>query len=966
MTCPDVVDLERYHSDEFAPDDAERIRRHLEECPNCREHLAHIEANNAIAGDLRRVARASAPPHPPAPMATLTQGQTVGEYRVVREISRTVTSVVLEAVHPGIGQRVALKVLADWAVSDPRRRQRFEREVAMQAQLLHPNIVPVYDSGLASGQYFLVTPYLEAIAADEYVDHHAPPLRERVRLLRDIAHAIAFAHRRGVLHRDVKPSNVLVDGDGTPYVLDFGLGKLLREGADDGLPTLTIEPGMIMGTPAFMSPEQAEGRNADVDVRSDIYAVGVLAYRLLTGRMPYPPDGGLAQILQHVVATTPPPPSRHRREIDRDLDRLVLRALTKEPEQRYQSAGEMAEDLDRYLEGRPLRARDPSLWYLLRCASRRHARGLAVAGLVLVAAVGAVSWSLVRAADRLEAAELSFHADLELESLRYYDHDRRLELIEDTLRQVERAIQLDPGRPDVYMLRGRLRAAKIPYLAPSLRVQALREVVDDFEQTHTMLLPDGAPQALWEAVRVLNENFFFGARSTTRLEFTETPKDAFKAFNDRRGQLLETLMEGPDERFAALARKLVGAHSVRRSAGEPVGLGEGFAPALVHLLNAANATRPNGDPSAGADHRGDLDTAEGHVRRALEVDPENPDAWRMAATIARLAGKPDEAVEHAWTARELFPESYEVLRELAFSLEDAGDLAGAVTVLRDLVRMFPDESQAHNYLARAYVRCRDFAAAEDAAWDAIDRNAENSFAWSNLHLSLWKADRFEEAEALHRQRRTEADALQYGVEMNQAEAYYAQGRYQEALEIYEYIRGRMLQMTGYEMSQLWSLNHALTLKALGRHEEAHSALVARGEDKHAFVCASVLCEFIASEVPAMRDAAGAQAAASSIEDFHYRDPFVEAMLALAALREGGTDDVTGDLRASRGVEGDLWAQVVLALDGDTGALDRALELAGDEPQDPRLVGLFAEAAEALGRSERLRAAAHAPLCELPL
>jgi tetratricopeptide (TPR) repeat protein/predicted Ser/Thr protein kinase len=290
-------------------------------------------------------------------------------WRVLREVGRGGMGVVYEAEDLHLHRRVALKVLHGTA---PELRARFLREAAAAARLAHPNIAAVYDASAdAIAMQFVDGQPIAAAPRDA---------RRCVRLVRDAARAVHYAHGMGLVHRDLKPGNLLVEGD-TVFVVDFGLAK------DRHLDASHSVTGGILGTPSFMAPEQAQGRTGAIDARTDVYGLGATLYACLAGRPPFEePD--LPALLRAVVEREP-----RKTGVDADLDVVLQKALRKEPEQRYATAAALADDLDRWLEGRPVLARTPSLGYRLRkFAMRRRGllRATGAAALVAALATGAV------------------------------------------------------------------------------------------------------------------------------------------------------------------------------------------------------------------------------------------------------------------------------------------------------------------------------------------------------------------------------------------------------------------------------------------------------------------------------------------------------------------------------------------------------------------------------------------------
>jgi tetratricopeptide (TPR) repeat protein len=311
-------------------------------------------------------------------------------YGSLIEIARGGQGVVYRAVQLSTRRPVALKVLRDIAPTDAERR-RFEREIDLAASLRHPNIVGIYDSGVTQdGRPYLVMEFVEGRAIDEHLRERpgtggAPSPEQAVRLLAQVCDAVGHAHQRGVIHRDLKPSNIRVDMDGHPRVLDFGLARATGESSL----TFSIS-GHFMGSLPWASPEQAEGRTRDVDVRSDVYALGVVLYQLLTGSFPYDVGGSMRVALESIVSAEPASPRAKRPDIDDELETILLKCLAKEPDRRYQSAAELGRDLRRYLAGEPIEAKRDSAWYTVRKRLVRYRLATAAASAVAVVALGAL------------------------------------------------------------------------------------------------------------------------------------------------------------------------------------------------------------------------------------------------------------------------------------------------------------------------------------------------------------------------------------------------------------------------------------------------------------------------------------------------------------------------------------------------------------------------------------------------
>ncbi len=265
-----------------------------------------------------------------------------GRYRIVRKLGTGGMANVYLAEDEVLGRRVAIKILDDRHAGDDQFVERFRREAKNAASLSHPNIVSIYDRGEAEGTYYIAMEYLDGRSLKELIVARGPaPIDLAVDYARQILGALRFAHRHGIVHRDIKPHNVLVDGEGRLKVTDFGIA---RAGASSQM----TEAGSIIGTAQYLSPEQAKG--APVEQSSDLYSVGVVLYELLTGTVPFNGDTPVEIAMKH-LSVVPDPPSARRAEIPRDLDLVVMRALAKDTAERYHSAEEMDADLRRINRG---------------------------------------------------------------------------------------------------------------------------------------------------------------------------------------------------------------------------------------------------------------------------------------------------------------------------------------------------------------------------------------------------------------------------------------------------------------------------------------------------------------------------------------------------------------------------------------------------------------------------------------
>ena len=277
-----------------------------------------------------------------------------GNYELLDEIARGGMGVVYRARQRNLNRIVALKMIKSGELAGNDEVQRFHAEAEAAAQLDHPGIVPIYEVGEFNGQHFFSMALVDGEGLDAKLKGGPLPSKEAARLLAKIAEAVQFAHDKGIVHRDLKPANVLIDAGGQPKVTDFGLAKNIA--ADSGMTTA----GQVMGTPSYMPPEQAEGTLSDIGSTSDIYSLGATLYYLLTGRPPFQAATPI-ETLRQVIQTEPVPPRRLNPDIPRDLETITLKCLRKEQRSRYATAQELADDLNRWLQNKPIVARRVSV-----------------------------------------------------------------------------------------------------------------------------------------------------------------------------------------------------------------------------------------------------------------------------------------------------------------------------------------------------------------------------------------------------------------------------------------------------------------------------------------------------------------------------------------------------------------------------------------------------------------------------
>ncbi|MCG3131648.1 MAG: Serine/threonine-protein kinase PknD [Phycisphaerae bacterium] len=321
-------------------------------------------------------------------------------YQIIREIHRGGQGVVYHGVQFSTGRDVAIKVLHG-ASPGAAASDRLRREIDILRDLNHPGVVPILDAAVVGGRLCLVMPFVSGRPVDEYARDAALPLRELLSFFARICDAVQAVHLRGVMHRDLKPGNILVDDEGSPHVLDFGLARFSSFAE---APADLTRTGQFVGSLPYASPEQAEGRR-DVDLRTDVYSLGVMLYQLLTGGLPHDASGSMREVLDRLASHAPVAPRVLQPDLDDDVSVIVLKCLAYEPQRRYQSAGELAEDLRRFLSGRPIQARPDSFGYVARRFIGRHRAVVSLTAVLLLVGLAGAAGLVQLQSSRRQAQE---------------------------------------------------------------------------------------------------------------------------------------------------------------------------------------------------------------------------------------------------------------------------------------------------------------------------------------------------------------------------------------------------------------------------------------------------------------------------------------------------------------------------------------------------------------------------------
>ncbi|MBI4717258.1 MAG: serine/threonine protein kinase [Planctomycetes bacterium] len=710
--CPEIIEIEQYATAALPEQRGAELRHHLEACAECRDRLAEVEENLRVAEPVGAWLRRRA-----GSAASAGVAGNVGNYRIVRQIGCGGMGVVYEAHQAQPERRVALKVLHGTAAGDERMERLFRREIRALGRLTHPGIAAIHDAGYtAEGRPYFA---MELVAGDpllEYADRHGLSLELRLRLFIRVGDAVSYAHQRGVIHRDLKPSNILVTAEGIPKVLDFGLARVLEAESDDSPPSVLTEPGRVSGTVPYMSPEQVRGESGDLDVRSDLYSLGVILYQLLTGALPYPVDPHRLTQAARVICEQPPAsPAALVPALRGDIETIVLKTLEKEPAARYAAVSALTEDIRRVLDHEPILARPPSLRYQLRKLVRRHRLPFAFAAVVLllVLAFGVVAGTLAVRLGRERSAALAAR-DRETDARRAADEQRDAaasvtEFLQDLLAAADPSVY--PSRPDV----------------------TLREVLD------------GAARRISEGA--------LANRPSVVVTLETTVGNAYRAMGQY--EAAQTHLD----RALALGREQFGA--------------SGHASLVQAMNKSARLLEERGRyPEAESAFREALD-----MQRRL-VNGDHADVAKLLNNLGLLVHRQGRSAEGERLLREalamrrrLTPSDHASvatnLNNLALVLHAAGDLAGAEEMFRESLEMdrrlrhgdHPNLASTMSNLATVLTDRGRTREAEPLLREAVDmkrrllgeEHADVAIAINNLAANLKQQQRLEECESLYRQ-----------------------------------------------------------------------------------------------------------------------------------------------------------------------------------------------------------------------
>jgi tRNA A-37 threonylcarbamoyl transferase component Bud32/tetratricopeptide (TPR) repeat protein len=410
-------------------------------CRQCRQQFTAVPVS----------ANATVPPAEASPAP-----QSIGRFQVRAELGSGAFGTVYRAYDPQLDREVALKVPRAGTLNTPKRVSRFLREGRTAARLFHPHIVPVYDAGQDGSHFYIASAFIEGRTLADAVGEGAFDFRRAAEVAHDLAVALAYAHGEGVVHRDVKPANVMLDGAGRPHLMDFGLAR--RQEGDEKL----TQDGAVMGTPAYMAPEQAAAEGTEAGPACDQYSLGVLLYELLTDAVPF--AGPVDMVLYHAAHSEPRPPRALRPDVPPDLQTICLKAMAKRPADRYADCRAMADDLRRWQEGEPIKSRRPGLVERAARWCRREpalTAAVAAAALCLLAVAGtATAMARHDAAARRNSEQLQQQAEGLAARLQTANDDLR--------RESEQRVEAEVARRRVEWEKGQTVEAFEKYVAAML------------------------------------------------------------------------------------------------------------------------------------------------------------------------------------------------------------------------------------------------------------------------------------------------------------------------------------------------------------------------------------------------------------------------------------------------------------------------------------------------------------------
>ncbi len=804
----------------MSPDRELRMAEVLEHCladlragspPDRRRLLAeHADLAEELDGALEAlgfVERGAAGASRAGPEPSAPEVRELGDFRILKEIGRGGMGVVYEAEQLSLGRRVALKVLPFAAVLDSTQLQRFKNEAQAAAHLHHTNIVPVYSIGCERGVHYYAMPFIEgqtvaALVRDLRALRTGPPAPPSsgaaIRAItkgqttgspaycRSVAElgvqatlALDHAHQQGVIHRDIKPANLIMDVSGSVWITDFGLASF-RSAAGPGL-TLT---GDLLGTVRYMSPEQALAKRVPVDHRTDVYSLGLTLYELLTLEPAFPGDNP-QQILQEIAFREPRPPSRLNRAVPPELETILIKATAKDPEARYATALDMAEDLRRFLADKPILARRPSLLDRGSKWARRHRALVGSAAVALVISVVALLVGNIRTARALRRSEASLA----------------------TAREAVDLFLAEAGVGDPFPDEPLPRGGRERLIQRALAFYEDRR--DDWNDAASHQVRGRLLLALHR-----NEESLAAYDRALELDPKLAPAHGGRGVALRRLGRFEESVPAFD-RALRLDPTYAKAHLNRGAALRGLGRLEESLAAFDRALEL-DPTLAEADVSRGVTLHdlGRLEESLAAFDRALELDPKDTKAHYNRGTS--LLGRPNEALAAFDRALELDPEDAKTHCNRGIALHVLGRLEESLAAFDRAVELDPEDAKTHYNRGNALHALGRHVESLAAFDRALDLDPPYVAAHHSRGAALHALDRLEEALAAF-DRALELDPKHANAHLNRGVTLHALGRLEEALAAAD----RALELDPKDARA--PSNRGAALGALGRFDEALAA-----------------------------------------------------------------------------------------------------------------------------------------------
>ncbi|MEK7866156.1 MAG: tetratricopeptide repeat protein [Planctomycetota bacterium] len=672
----------------------------------------------------------------PAP-GTGTAQLAFDRYEILEEIARGGMGIVYKGRDVKLNRVVALKVLVGAAT--PEMIERFRREAQMVAGLHHPRILPVHDVGDQDGLCYFTMDYVDGASLAQLIREKRVTRRQGIEILRDTALALQYAHEQGVIHRDVKPGNILVDVSGRTFLADFGVAR-----ATESQARLTAS-GHPIGTPQYMSPEQGGGDAASVDGRTDVYSLGATLYELLTGRPPYEGDS-IMDIVFQLMTNDPPRPQEIDPKVPRDLELITLKAIERDRDRRYPTAKALAEELTRYLEGEAIEARPSGVFRHSWKRVRKHPVRATVLVAAAVAAAGwaaFVFWQTER--DRGRSVDLMEQARRERDAGHH----------EEAIRLLGSAISLDGGNRAARVLeetcreqiRGREDRAKEEARLAEIELRnERRRRAQPFAETAQKILDMGDALARHGEL----------ARRRDRLLEAE-------------GLLEKALAEDPEFAEALYARARVRRQIGREAEAiedleKAVAIRDTYSSPYIELISLrADLYKKARRPSAGIDRAGGpiawsfrdvskdeaaqelLARMHADLERVLAIGVRPEEAKYLRGTIAAMDGRPDEGIRELTEAIAVHPYYAEAYEKRAFAYLMRGDTDAALADVEEALELAPAFAEACCYRAMIRLARGDADGALEDFSRAAATDPEFGQAWSGIGLVHTTLGRWKEA-----------------------------------------------------------------------------------------------------------------------------------------------------------------------------------------------------------------------------